>query len=133
MGETLYSTCRILNRVPYNFFLKKPLMSYREKRTKSETLGCLEKINIPINKKRKIVPKTIDCVFVGYYLHNTTYRFLVVNLEGSHISNDTIMESRNVTFFENVFSLKNKLSKFVCDISCSNLSSYSNVNKDIVF
>ena len=94
--------------------------------------GCLTNVNIPINKKRKIGPKLL-IVFVGYSLHNTTYRFLVVNLEVSEISNDTIMESRDVTFFENVFPLKNKLSKFVCDTSCSNLSSCSNANKDIVF
>ena len=89
---------------------------------------CLAKVNIPINKKRKIGPKTVDCVFVGYSMHNTTYRFLVVNSEVSEISNDIIMESRNVTFFENIFTLKNKLSKFVCDTSCSNLSSCGNAN-----
>jgi len=66
-------------------------------------------------------------------LHNTTYKFLVVNLEVSEISNDTIMESRDNTLFKNVFSLKNKLSKSVCDTSCYNLSSCSNVNNDIVF
>ena len=81
--------------------------------------GCLAKVNIPINKKRKIGPKTIACVFVGYYLHCTTYIFLVVNSKVSKISNNTIMESRDVTFFENVFRLKNKLSKSVCDTSCS--------------
>jgi len=43
------------------------------------------------------------------------------------------MESRDVTFFENIFSLKNKLSKSVFDTSCSNLSSCSNANKDFVF
>ena len=72
-------------------------------------------------------------MFVGYSLHSTTYRILAVNLEVSEISNDTIMKSRDVTFFKNVFHLKNKLSKSVCDTSCSNLSSCSNANKDIVF
>jgi len=95
--------------------------------------GCLAKDNIPINKKRKIGTKIVDCVFVRYSLHSTTYRLLVVNSEVSEISNDIIMESRNVTFFENIFTLKNKLSKFVCDTSCSNLSSCSNANKDNVF
>jgi len=66
-------------------------------------------------------------------MHSTTYRFLVVNSEVSEISNGTIMESRNATFFENIFPLKNKLSKSVCDTSYSNLSSCSNTNKDIVF
>ena len=95
--------------------------------------GCLAKVNIPINKKRKIGPKTIACVFVGYYLHCTTYIFLVVNSKVSKISNNTIMESRDVTFFENVFLLKNKFFKSVCDTSCSNLPSCSHANKDIVF
>jgi len=77
--------------------------------------------------------KLLDCIFFGYSLHNTTYRFFVVNSEVSEIFNSTIMESRDATFFENVFPLKNKLSKSVCDTSCSNLSSCSNVNKDIMF
>ena len=38
----------------------------------------------------------------------------------SEISNGIIMESRDATFFENIFPLKNKLSKSVCDTSCSN-------------
>jgi len=88
--------------------------------------GYLAKVNIPIDKKRKIEPKTIDCVFVGYFLHNTTYRFLVVNSEVFKISNSTIMESRDATFFEN------KLSKPICDTSYSNLSSCNNANMDIV-
>ena len=93
--------------------------------------GCLAKVNILIIKKRKIGPKTVDCVFVGYSLHNTTYRFLIVNSEVSEISNNTIRESREVTSFENVFPLKNKLSKLVCDTSCSNLPSCNNANKDV--
>ena len=42
-------------------------------------MGCLAKVNIPIYKKKKIGPKTVDYVFVGYSLHSTTYRLLVVN------------------------------------------------------
>jgi len=56
---------------------------------------------------RKKLDQRLLIVVVGYFLHNTTYRFLVVNLEVSKISNDTVMEFRGVTFFENVFSLKN--------------------------
>ena len=93
----------------------------------------LAKVNIPIIKKRKIRPKTVDCVFVGYSLHNTTYKFLVVNFEVSEISNNAIIKSRVVTFFENIFPLKNKLFKHVCDTSCSDLPSCSIANKDVVF
>ena len=83
-------------------------------------------------RKEKLNQKLL-IVFVGYSLHNTTYRFLIINSEVSEISKNTIMESSDVTFFENVFPLKNKLSKSICDISCSNLSSRSNANKDIIF
>ena len=48
-------------------------------------------------------------------------------------SNYTIMESKDAIFFENIFPLKNKLSKSICDTSCSNLPSCSNTNKDVVF
>ena len=135
-GEALYSACHILNRVPYKNFEKTPYELRRKREPNLKYLkvwGCLAKVNIPINKKRKIGPKTVDCVFVGYSMHSTTYRFLVVNSEVSEISNGTIMESRDATFFENIFPLKNKLSKSVCDTSCSNLSTCSNTNKDIVF
>ena len=119
------------------FFFWKPLYELWRKRESHlkylKLWGCLTNVNIPINKKRKIGPKTIDCVFAGYFLHSTTYTLLVVNFEVSEISKNTIMESSDVTFFENVFPLKNKLSKSICDISCSNLSSRSNANKDIIF
>ena len=65
-------------------------------------------------------------------MHSNTYRFLVVNSKVSEISNNTILETRDATFFENVFPLKNKLSKPVCDTCCSNLSYCSNANKDVV-
>ena len=48
-------------------------------------------------------------------------------------SNYTIMESKDAIFFENIFPLKNKLSKSVCDISCSNLPSCSDANENVIF
>ena len=135
-GEALYSACQIFIRVPYKFFEKTPYELWRKKEQNLKYLkvwGCLANVNIPINKKRKMRPKIVDYLFVRYSLYNTTYRFLVVNLEVFEISNGTIMKSSDVTFFENVFPWKNKLSKSVCDTSCSNLSSCSNVNKDNIF
>ena len=43
------------------------------------------------------------------------------------------MESKDAIFFENIFPLKNKLSKSVCDISCSNLPSCSDANENVIF
>jgi hypothetical protein len=33
---------------------------------------------MPINKKRKLDPKIVDCVFLGYAYHSITYKFLVI-------------------------------------------------------
>jgi hypothetical protein len=62
---------------------------------------------VPINKKRKRGPKIVDCIFFGYAHHSITYRFLVIKskIHGVHV--DTILESRDVTFFENIFPIKN--------------------------
>ena len=71
--------------------------------------GCLTKVNIPIVKKRKVGPKTIDCAFVGYFVNSTTCRFLVINSKILEISNNIITKSKDAIFFENIFSMKNKL------------------------
>jgi hypothetical protein len=63
----------------------------------------LAKVNVPINKKRKLGLKTMDCVFLGYSHHSTAYRFLVIKSEIYDVHIDTFLESRDVTFFENIF------------------------------
>jgi hypothetical protein len=70
----------------------------------------LAKVNVPINKKRKLAPKIVDCVFLGYAHHSTAYRFLVIKLEIPDVHIDTFLESRDVTFFENIFPMKNSYS-----------------------
>ena len=57
----------------------------------------------------KIGPKTIDCVFIGYAHNSAAYRFLVHELNISDIHKNTIMESRNASFFEDVFPCKSKV------------------------
>jgi hypothetical protein len=64
-------------------------------------------VNVPINKKRKFGPKTVDCVFLGYAIHSVGYRFLIINSSVLEMVVDTIMESRDATFFENEFLIKN--------------------------
>jgi hypothetical protein len=71
------------------------------------TWGCLTKVNVPINKKHKLGPKTVDCVFLGYAHHSTIYRFLVIKSEIHDVHIDTFLESRDVTFFENIFLMQN--------------------------
>jgi hypothetical protein len=66
----------------------------------------LAKVNVPINKKRKLEPKTIDCVLLGYAFHSMGYRFLIINSGVPEMAVDTIMESRDATFFEDEFPMK---------------------------
>ena len=63
---------------------------------------------LPNPKKRKIGSKTSDCMFIGYVEHSATYRFLV--LKSDMIECDTIMETKNAKFFEDVFPLRSSTS-----------------------
>jgi hypothetical protein len=53
---------------------------------------------VPINKKRKLRPKTVDCIFLGYAFHNIGYMFLIINSGVPYMLVDTIMEYRDATF-----------------------------------
>jgi hypothetical protein len=67
----------------------------------------LAKVNVPINKKHKLGPKTVDYVFFGYAHHSIAYKFLVIKSEIHDVHVDTFLESCDVTFFEDIFSMKN--------------------------
>ena len=69
--------------------------------------GCLAKVAVPSPKKVKIRPKTIDCSFSGY-AHNSTTRFLVYESNILDIYKNTIMESRNASFFGDIFPYRSK-------------------------
>jgi hypothetical protein len=108
-GEAILTSRHVLNRVsmknkditPYEEWeKKKPTLSYLR------TFGCLAKVNLPINKKRKLGPKTVDCVFLGYASHCIAYRFLVVKSGVDDMSVGTIFESTDATFFEDIFPMR---------------------------
>jgi hypothetical protein len=65
----------------------------------------LAKVNVPISKKRKLGPKTVDCVFLGYDHYSIAYRFLVVKSKVPDMHVDTIFESCDATFFLNIFPM----------------------------
>ena len=71
-----------------------------------QILKCLAKVAVPIPKKVKIGPKTVDCVFIGYAHNSCAYRFLIHKSEIIDMHGNTIIESRNASFFENVFPYK---------------------------
>jgi hypothetical protein len=62
---------------------------------------------VPILKKRKLGPKTVDCVFLGYAFHSIGYIFLIVKSKVPNMLVGTIMESNDATFFEDIFLMKN--------------------------
>ena len=63
---------------------------------------------MPINKKRKLGPKTVDCVFLGYAMNNMGYKFIVVKSGVPEMAVGTIFYSRDATVFESEFPMKNK-------------------------
>ena len=60
-----------------------------------------------INKKRKLGPKIVDCIFLGYAIHSMGYKFLIINSSVHDMVVGTIMESSDATFFESEFPIKN--------------------------
>ena len=120
-GEAILTACHVLNRVPTKNKDITPFEEWEKKRLKLSylrtwgclakvsylrTWGCLVKVNVPIPKKRKLGPKTVDCVFLGYAFHSIGYRFLVVKSEVPDMHVGTIMESNDATFFEDIFPMK---------------------------
>ena len=85
------AACHALNRVPTK---NKEITPFEEWEKKRLNLSYLR-----INKKRKLGPKTVDCVFLGYAIHSVGYRFLIINSSVPEMAVNTIMESRDATFF----------------------------------
>jgi len=105
-GELILTACHVLNRVPTRNKKITPFEEWEKKRINVSylhTWGCLAKVNVPINKKQKLGPKTVDCIFFGYATHSVGYRFLVINSGVSDMHVGTIMESRDATFFKSAY------------------------------
>ena len=65
----------------------------------------------PLPKKTKLRVRTMDCIFIGYALNSSAYRFLVHKSDLSDILVNMIIESRDVVFFEDIFSYKRETDK----------------------
>ena len=57
----------------------------------------------------KIGPKTVDCIFIGYAQNSSAYRFLVHESKVPDVHKNTIIESRNASFFEHVFPCNSRV------------------------
>ena len=64
---------------------------------------------VPSNKKVKIRPKTVDCIFISYAQNNSVYWFLVYGSKVSDVHKNTIIESRNALFVEHVFPCNSRV------------------------
>jgi transposase InsO family protein len=105
-GEVVLTASHVLNRIatkkseitPYECWKGRKLsLSYLH------TWGCLAKVNLPKVKKRKLGPKTVDYVFLGYVANSPAYKFLVVRSDSPDVHIDTIVESRDATFLRIFF------------------------------
>ena len=61
---------------------------------------------VPSPKKTKIGLKTVDCVFIGYANNSSAYRFLIYKSDIPDMHVNTIVKSRNASFFEHIFPYK---------------------------
>ena len=63
----------------------------------------LAKVLASLPKKTKLEVRTMDCIFIGYALNSSAYRFLVHKSEIPDIHVNMIIESKDVVFFEDIF------------------------------
>ena len=71
--------------------------------------GCLAKVVVLSNTKVKIGQQTVDCIFIGYAQNSSAYRFLVHKSKVPDVHKNMIIESRNASFFEHVFSCNSRV------------------------
>lgn len=104
----------ILNRVPFKESNKTPYKNWKGKIPNINFVrvwGCLTEVNVSRIKKKRLVPNTIDAMFIGYARYCSVYRFFIIKLEVQGIEPNTIMESRDAKFFEVLFPFKNKVER----------------------
>ena len=85
--------------------------------------GCLAKVKILENKIKKIGPKAVDAIFIGYATNSNANRFLVFNSQVNEIDNNTIIEARDAIYFENIFSFKIRINNQINTNNDPNASS----------
>ncbi|GJY40570.1 retrovirus-related pol polyprotein from transposon TNT 1-94 [Tanacetum coccineum] len=101
----------LLNKIPRKEKEETPYELWMRRKPSYQYLrvwGCLAKVDVPTPKAQKIGPKSVDCIFIGYAKNSTAYRFIVHESKNPDIQKNTIMESRNASFFENIFPCLSK-------------------------
>ncbi|KAL0329495.1 UNVERIFIED_CONTAM: Retrovirus-related Pol polyprotein from transposon TNT 1-94 [Sesamum radiatum] len=106
-GEAL--NCHILNRVPLKHNTSTPFELWKGRKPSLKYFrvwGCLAKVLVPEHKRKKLGPKTVDAVFLGYMETSYALRFLVIKSKIPGIEVNTIVEFRDAVFLEDVFPMK---------------------------
>ena len=70
-GEAFFSGCFILNMIPQRDSDVTPYERWKGRTPNIQFFkvwGCLAKVSIPESKKKKICPKTVDAMVIGYAL-----------------------------------------------------------------
>ncbi|KAL0313544.1 UNVERIFIED_CONTAM: Retrovirus-related Pol polyprotein from transposon TNT 1-94 [Sesamum radiatum] len=67
---------------------------------------CLTKVLVPEHKRKKLGPKTVDVVFLGYVETSYALKFLVIKSKIPSIEVNIIVEFCDAVFIEDVFSMK---------------------------
>ena len=101
----------ILNKVPHNKTGTIPYELWKGHISSFKYLkvwGCLAKVLVPPPKKVKLGPKTVDCYYLEPSQNSNAYRFLVFKSDITDIHINTIMESRDTSFFEVSVSTQKK-------------------------
>ena len=101
--------CHILNRAPLKHKESTPFEFWKSRKPSLKYFrvwGCLAKVLVPEHKRKKLGPKTVDAIFLGYVETSYAFRFLVIKSEIPSIDVNTILEFRDATFFEDVFPMK---------------------------
>ena len=119
-GEAILTANKILNRVPHRKTQSIPYELWKGRKSNLKYFivwGCLAKVEVPLPKRVKIGPKTIDYVFIGYAVNSKACRFLVHKSDNPEIQVNTIIESDNAEFFENIYPYEMKVSQQVKDLN----------------
>ena len=110
-GEAVLTTNYLLKKVPKKKVKKTSYELWKGRKPSYKylrVLGCLAKVVVPQPKKVKMRFKTAACIFIGYAHNSNVYRFLVHESNIQDFHKNTIMESRDASFFEDVFPCNSK-------------------------
>ncbi|GJU06329.1 retrovirus-related pol polyprotein from transposon TNT 1-94 [Tanacetum coccineum] len=106
VGEDILTATYLLNKIPHKEKEETPYELWMGRKPSYQNLrvwGCLTKVVVPTPKAQKIGPKYMDFIFIGYAKNSSAYRFIVHDSKNQDIQKNAVMESRNASFFENIF------------------------------